>query len=66
MDINTISQAISLIGFPAVACGALFWLLYKVMEQHRSETARMTDSVNANTVALKELATLIRSLMIDE
>ena len=31
MDINTIMQAISTVGFPIVACGALFYLYNKTI-----------------------------------
>lgn len=28
MDINSLTNAISLVGFPVVMCGALFWYIY--------------------------------------
>lgn len=31
MDVQTISQFISTIGFPIVAAGAMFWLNYKTI-----------------------------------
>ena len=31
MDVQTISQFISTIGFPIVAAGAMFWLNYKTV-----------------------------------
>ena len=35
MDVNQILQAVGSLGFPIVACGALFYYLQKEQESHR-------------------------------
>ena len=37
MDMSNIVQLIGSLGFPIVACGALFWMLNKQQELHREE-----------------------------
>lgn len=55
MDIQTILQAVGSVGFPIVACGAMFWLNYKTGERHREEMNKMTDALNNNTLAITKL-----------
>lgn len=56
MDINMIMQAISDVGFPIVACGALAFLFYREQEQHKEETAKFTEALNQNSMAITKLA----------
>ena len=62
MDVNQIMQAIGTLGFPIVACCALFYYLNKEQEAHKSEMAAVTDALNRNTDALLELKTIINFL----
>lgn len=62
MDVNVIMQAISTVGFPICACGALFWLVNKMSEQHRQEVGSLRDVLDRNTAALIELKTLFSDL----
>ena len=55
MDINVIMDAISLMGFPIVCCGALFWMINKQNDQHRVEMEKMTEAVNNNTIMLQKV-----------
>lgn len=55
MDMQTILQAVGSVGFPIVACGAMFWLNYKTGERHREEMNKMTDALNNNTLAITKL-----------
>lgn len=48
MDMTAIVQAVSTVGFPIVACGAMFWLCNSTMKDLR-------DSIAENTKALIEL-----------
>lgn len=48
MDVNVIAQLITSFGFPIVMCGALCWYVYKVQ-------TKLTDIVNENTAAIREL-----------
>lgn len=60
MDGNMIMQAISTVGFPICACGALFWLVNKMEETHREEVGKLRDVLDRNTTALTELKSIIR------
>lgn len=55
MDPNAILTAIGTVGFPIVACAAMFWLNYKTGEQHREEMNKITEAVNNNTLAITKL-----------
>lgn len=49
MDVNTITQLISGVGFPIVACIAIWYSYNRVLE-------RVMDAIEANTKALIELS----------
>lgn len=55
MDVNTLIQIVGSLGFPIVACGALFWRMIKSDEQHKEEMNKISDALNNNTVALTRL-----------
>lgn len=55
MDINTLIQLVGSLGFPIVACGALFWRMVKSDEQHKEEMNKMSEALNNNTTALVKL-----------
>lgn len=55
MDINAIIQLVGSLGFPIVACGALFWRMIKSDEQHKEEMNKMSEALNNNTSALVKL-----------
>lgn len=55
MDVSIIVQLVGSLGFPIVACGALFWRMVKSDEQHEEEMTKMSDALNNNTNALLKL-----------
>ena len=55
MDVNTLIQLVGSLGFPIVACGALFWRMIKSDEQHKEEMNKISDVLNNNTTALVKL-----------
>ena len=59
MDVNVILQAISTVGFPICACGALFWMINKEDESHKAEVNALREVLEANTKALTELRDLV-------
>lgn len=72
MDIQTIMQAVTQVGFPIVCCGAMMWYVKystdknreevdKLNEQHRQEMTDMTTAVNNNTVVLTRLCEILKS-----
>ena len=56
MDIATISQLIGSLGFPVVACIALFWLCNTTLKAN-------TDAINGVTAAVKENTTTTAQLV---
>ena len=65
-EINTISQMITSIGFPIVACSAMAWYVKDTNDKHREEVQRLNDqhkeemeqvidALNNNTLALQKL-----------
>lgn len=62
MDANAITTAIATVGFPIVACAALFWQNWKMNENHKKEMEKITEAVNNNTVAITNLAEKINML----
>ena len=59
MDMSTISQLISTIGFPIAVCMICFWYINKMQEQHRSEIGELTKALNNNTQVMQHLADMI-------
>lgn len=55
MDAATITQIISSIGFPIVACMGCAWYINKQSDSHKKEIDRITEAVNNNTLALTRL-----------
>lgn len=47
-ELNEVAQLITSLGFPIVMCAALCWYVYNVQ-------TKLTDIVNENTNAIKEL-----------
>ena len=52
--------AISAVGFPIVAYGAMFWYMINMQRQHSAEINALKDSLNGNTLALSELKDIIQ------
>ena len=47
--VQEITQVISSVGFPIVACGALFWMINTTMKELREAIMALTNSLdNAN------------------
>ena len=55
MDVNSFIQLVGSLGFPIVACGAMFWRMVKSDEQHKEEMTKMSEALNNNTSALVKL-----------
>lgn len=62
MDANTITSAISSLGFPIVACVILFWYLNKERESHAVEIDKLRESLDKNTEILEKLKDIIQYL----
>lgn len=55
LDANAVAQLIGSLGFPIVACGAMFWKMNKQDQDHKEEMAKVTEAVNNNTEAIIRL-----------
>ena len=66
MEVNVILQAISTVGFPICACGALFWMVNKQDESHKEEINALRSVLEANTQALTELRDMIKYMKGDK
>ena len=59
MDMTAATTMISTVGFPIAACCVMFWYMNKERESHAEEIKSLTDTINANTIALTELKDVI-------
>ena len=55
MDVGTIAQLVSSLGFPIIVAGAMFWKMNKQDDDHKEEMNKITEAVNNNTIALTRL-----------
>lgn len=55
VDINTITQIISGVGFPVAVCLICFWYINKQEEAHKEEVSKLTDAINNNTLIMQKL-----------
>lgn len=62
MEAEALLNAISVVGFPIVAYGAMFWYMVELNKQHKEEMNTIRQSLDANTQAVVELRELVRRL----
>ena len=62
MDIQTLTQLISSVGFPIVACLIMWKALQDSTAAHKEEMDAMRESLNQNTVVLAELKQMLQDL----
>ena len=60
---ETIVEIVSTLGFPIVACGALFWFVNKQEERRTEELEGMRNALNENTSILTSLKELIQIII---
>ena len=53
-------QAISMVGFPIVAYGGMFWYMIRLNDSHKEEIKALQSSLDLNTSVLSELKELIK------
>lgn len=63
MDIDSLTQLVSNVGFPVAVCIALFFYMERQNERHQQETDKLNETVQSNTKVLTELCTLIKTLI---
>lgn len=70
MDVSSITQVISTVGFPITACGIMaYYVKYitdqnsarmdKLNEDHKAEMNSVTEALNNNTLALQHLTDMM-------
>lgn len=62
MDIQVIANFVSQVGFPIVACGAMFYLVRENDKMHREEVATLRKAIEENTAVLARLESIIKML----
>ena len=55
MDVGSITQIISTVGFPIAMCIALLWYINDMSDKHKQETEKFTEALNNNTLVLQRL-----------
>ena len=55
LDINTITQFVSTLGFPIAVCLICFWYINKREEQHKDEVSELSKAINNNTIVMQKL-----------
>ena len=55
MDVNALTTLVGSLGFPIVACGAMFYEMHQQSKRHAEEMDKVSDALNNNTLALTEL-----------
>lgn len=55
MDVSTVTQIITNLGFPIAVCCILFWYVYKIQQTHKEEIDALTQAIENNTIALTKL-----------
>ena len=63
MDVQVIGQLIASLGFPIVACCAMFWMVNKNEERHKDELDGMRKTIEDNTNVLSSIKELIQLLI---
>lgn len=55
VDIPTITNIISAVGFPICVCLICFWYINKQQELHKAETDKLAEALNNNTIVMQKL-----------
>lgn len=59
MEMESIVQIVSSIGFPIVACVGMGWFIKYIMDRHMEETNGLRTVIQENTKILESLKQLI-------
>lgn len=55
MSVDEISQLVSNLGFPIVACAALFYMNLKTSESYNKTMENMRETINKNTETMQHI-----------
>lgn len=59
MDVGSIMQGISTVGFPIAMCLVMMWYIKDTSDKHKEESLKFTDALNKNTLVLQKLCDAI-------
>nr|DAQ26355.1 MAG TPA: YvrJ protein family protein [Caudoviricetes sp.] len=59
MEINSILQAVSTVGFPIAMCLICSYYIVNLNKEHKEETEKLTEALNNNTLVLQKLCDTI-------
>lgn len=57
--LQAVMQVISTIGFPIAICLILLWFIKDILEKHKEETNKFTESLNNNTLVLQRVCDML-------
>ena len=57
--LKAVMQVISTIGFPIAICLILLWFIKDIVEKHKEETDKFTESLNNNTLVLQRVCDML-------
>ena len=60
MDTNALMTAVTTVGFPIVAYGAMFWYMIHLQDAHKSEMDTLRKALDENTSAINQLKELVK------
>lgn len=63
MTIESFIQFVNQVGFPVMACVAMFWEMNKTRESHAEEMEVVVSALNQNTQTIQKLDSAIMALM---
>lgn len=55
LEVSSILEIISTVGFPIACCVAMFLQQNKITENHKKEMSEMKNAIDNNTIALTKL-----------
>lgn len=55
MDVATVTEFISTLGFPIAVCLICFWYIHDISTKHKEETDKFVEALNSNTLVLQKL-----------
>ena len=57
--LQAVMQVVSTIGFPIAICLILLWFIKDMLEKHKDETNKFTESLNNNTLVLQRVCDML-------
>ena len=57
--LKAVMQVVSSIGFPIAICLILLWFIKDMLEKHKDETNKFTESLNNNTLVLQRVCDML-------